>query len=122
MRTLFILITLWTLTNCSGVREVTIEKRSINFSLYIYRHTGKTFLVGHGGFFIREQSKYIIELPDNKGLIPFDKLKVEKDRKPQTVNGGTIEFIDKGRLTISLTKEVEGKTVDMEINGTFKIE
>jgi hypothetical protein len=122
MRTLLIVITLTALINCAGVKEVTLEKRSTDFSLCIYRHTGKTFLVGHGGFFIREQSKYNIVLPDNKGLISFDKIKIEKNGKPMNTNGGTIKFLDKGRLTISLTKEMEGKTIDMEINGTFKIE
>ena len=101
---------------------MTLEKRSTDFSLYIYKRTGKIFLVGHSGFFIREQSRYTIALPDNNGLISFDKIKIEKNGKSLNTNGGTIRFLDKGRLTISLTKEMEGKTVDLEINGTFKIE
>jgi hypothetical protein len=122
MRIAIIIITLATLTSCAGVKEVTIEKRSTDFSLCIYRRTGKVFFVGHGGFFIKEQSKYTISLPDDNGLISFDKIKIEKNAQSLKANGGTIRFLDNRHLVISLTKEIEGKTVDMEINGSFKIE
>jgi hypothetical protein len=122
MRTLLFVVALTALTNCAGVKEVTLEKHSTDFLLCIYRYTGKTFLVGHGGFLIREQSKYNMVLPDNKGIISFDKIKIEKNGKPLNTNGGTIKFLDNGQLTISLTKETKGKTADLEINGIFKTE
>lgn len=122
MRTLLLAFMVTTLTNCAGVSEVTIKKHSSEYSLSITRRTGKVFLVGHGGFFIREASYYAIALPDNNGIVPFNKLKVEKNDILLTINGGHIEFIDKGRLTISLTQEYEGKTVGMEINGTFALD
>ncbi|MFL5788257.1 MAG: hypothetical protein ACJ748_09395 [Flavisolibacter sp.] len=105
-------------------RQILYRKPDNSATLYLRHYTSLIPTIGPCGFY-RNEDSYSIEIPNIKGQITSDQLKIDKFNSYESLDSsfylGYIKFIKANKVDIHLYKKYKGITKALNINGKHKI-